>query len=704
MLAACTRSVGTEPSATASVSREVDATRSQGTAATTSTLPTPRAGQDIFAGVRGWLAYGDSGGPRYLTDRGSWEAHGEGIWAVNPEQPGPREDRIRLSDQLSQPVAWSADGSSLLIARAWLPDGTVVRHPSMTKRGIRIGLLVLHSDGTETRVVTLRADSQIFLGASLSPDASRVIYAAVGRRESSPSGIYVVDAPGGAPRLLRSATMEPVVVPGLRGEMYFPAFSPDGTKIAYFYGGGDHDHSLRIMNTDGTNVRVLFGADQRPNDAAWHVYGLAWSPDGSQLAFDADGPGVKGVWVIDADGSGLARVIPEGMRPSWSPDGSRIAYVRHRALYVADRDGTHVRRLMANMQRPWWCCGGVPWNPLPPSAPGDVPSAATGTSTAASMPAPRDVGSLAFAMDGDVYVGDWDGSNPVRIADGRPGCEYAGEGPLWSPDGRYLAYRHADCDDARNEWGVVVISDREGNVVASFPGEGWRISWSPDSSRVAVWDRFEQTIGIYGLDGERQRVLTLPPGWKQSGDVDPVWLPDGRSLFVGENAVIPVDGSTPHLTNQHLGMFPAFSPDGSRVALGRRSLAVAEPDGSHPREVFDPEEPQSFITSSLWSPTSDRIAFTLVTYANAPGDFRSESFRVGVVNVATGLVTMLAHTDGNDEYVTALDFSGDGTRILFRRDHKGARTWWSVNADGSDLRLLITRASSADWQPRRPTR
>ena len=82
---------------------------------------------------------------------------------------------------------------------------------------------------------------------------------------------------------------------------------------------------------------------------------------------------------------------------------------------------------------------------------------------------PGRLGSLAYGVDGDIYVADWDGSNAVRIAEG----EYWGEGPIWSPDGRYLAFR----DLARD----VVISDPEGNVIAEFPGEGWEIAWSPDS-------------------------------------------------------------------------------------------------------------------------------------------------------------------------------------------------------------------------------
>jgi hypothetical protein len=341
---------------------------------------------DIFAHVRGWIVYGKSGGPKHLTTDGTLVVRGEGIWAVNPERPGHRTDRIQLSDRPGEPVAWSADGSALLIMREWLPDGAPVSKPSFDKPGLSIGLVVLHSDGSETRAVTVDPQSAFLFGASLSPDGSQVVYAVEDRRHSSGSGIYAVDAQGGTPRLLRSTSMEPFVLPGWRGQMYWPAFSPDGTKIAYFHGGGDHSHSLRVMNADGTSPRVLFGPKQRPNPAASHVYGLAWSPDGSRLAFDADGTGAKGIWVIGADGSQLTRVIPDGMSPSWSPDGSRIAYAHRGALYVAQRDGTHVRRLIAGVNPSF--LGEMPWNPLPLAAPTEAESTPTaGASRTGSVPA-----------------------------------------------------------------------------------------------------------------------------------------------------------------------------------------------------------------------------------------------------------------------------------------------------------------------------
>jgi len=324
-------------------------------------------------------------------------------------------------------------------------------------------------------------------------------------------------------------------------------------------------------------------------------------------------------------------------------------------------------------------------------------------------PTPGSLGALAYGVDGDIYVADWDGSNAVRIADGHPLSDgdvcglvdYSIEGLIWSPNGRYLAYWRNSCEDGPNAWGTVIISDPEGNVVASFPGQGWLISWSPDSTRVAVWISWGETIGVYGLDGERQAVLTVPPGMMAPGDYDPVWLPDGASLMVPYGVEIPLDGSTPRKlpwADAHEGE-ATYSPDGSRVAYTTRtpleglvllrgqhqggSFVVGAADGSHAQEVFGAR-----VWKPVWSPTGDRIAFT-----------SGNGTELRVVDVATGTVTLLAEKDGSD-ILLVLDFSPEGDRILFSRAEDrgiGPSSLWSIHADGSDPRRLVTGTRWGDW-------
>jgi hypothetical protein len=315
-------------------------------------------------------------------------------------------------------------------------------------------------------------------------------------------------------------------------------------------------------------------------------------------------------------------------------------------------------------------------------------------------PAPAASGTLTYVLDGDIYVADPDGSNAVKVADGLPAedCygfsgEYWAEGPMWSPDGRYLAYRrYTDCSSSENPRDVV-ISDSEGNVLAMFPATGWDIAWSPDSTRVAVWDGTFETIGVYGLDGAQQTQLTMPPGWRPSGDHDPVWMPNGTSLMV-DNVEVPLDGGTPRqLPREDARSDPdATSPDGTRVAyVDHKSLVVAAVDGSDAREVEG-----RWALDPVWSPTGDRIAF-IYSEKNV---YASNELRV--LDVATGDVTSLAGMGGSVE-IWNIQFAPEGDRILFTRTEdggRGASSLWSVGVDGSDARLVVAGTTQGEWLSR----
>ena len=178
-----------------------------------------------------------------------------------------------------------------------------------------------------------------------------------------------------------------------------------------------------------------------------------------------------------------------------------------------------------------------------------------------------------------------------QVADGRPEArvpgqlgEYWAEGSVWSPDGRYFAYRGTDCvGPGEGLVGRRVISDARATSSRRSPPRGWNIGWSPDSTRVAVWDGLFETIGVYGVDGDWQTQLTVPSGLPAGGDYDPQWTPDGTSLVVDASSSCRSTAARPGTPVGRGNL----SPDGSHVAyVDRRSLTVARSDGSEPREVF----------------------------------------------------------------------------------------------------------------------
>jgi Tol biopolymer transport system component len=307
------------------------------------------------------------------------------------------------------------------------------------------------------------------------------------------------------------------------------------------------------------------------------------------------------------------------------------------------------------------------------------------------------LGHLAYGLDGDTYVADWDGRNPVRIADGDPitGADscggFWGEGAIWAPDGRHLAYRSYWSDACP---GVVYIADPDGHTVASFPGTGWLISWSPDSTRVATWAG--EAIGIYGVNGTRQALLTVPPGFMAPGDFDPVWSPDGRSLFVPLGGQVPLDGSKPvHLPpdDPRSHWQTAYSPDGARAAYLTYPgglLIVAAADGSQARPVVAEGRVESFG----WSPTGDRIAFVAATGSVDPQQGAADELRL--LDLASGSITTLAEASGTDPF-RAIRFSPDGDRILFAVTDRH-QSLWTIRTDGSDKRLLVAGTGWGDWQ------
>ena len=194
-----------------------------------------------------------------------------------------------------------------------------------------------------------------------------------------------------------------------------PAWSSDGTRIAFTSQPAAGNSDVYVMDADGSNRRQLTthaGSDYRP----------AWSPDGLRIAFVSERDNNRELYVMDADGGNLVRLtnhLQADTDPAWSPDGRRIAFSSNRdgnaEIYVMNADGTESTRLTTfsgdDVQPAW-------------SPQGD------------RIAFERRCGGTAWCVP-DIMVMNADGSAPNALT--------AGQEPAWSADGRKIAYASYTC-------------------------------------------------------------------------------------------------------------------------------------------------------------------------------------------------------------------------------------------------------------------
>ncbi len=263
---------------------------------------------------------------------------GRGAGPTPAQQPGAKPATIPISHM--RPVVVGLDGAQLSTVPGFVPDGPMVPHVNLVESlapspdGMRIAFAARHDgglqiatvgiDGTDLRWLTHYSEA---LGAVVaiptpawSPDGSHIAYV-------DPDGQIVVIAADGS---------DPVKLTSDAGLDQWPAWSPDGSTIAYSNsptgvnnsGFADNEEIWTIPSAGGTPSRLTRNGvpDSMP----------AYSPDGTRIAFSRGGS----IWLMDPDG-GHAHPLPghpgdASFNPRWSPDGSTLVVSRFEGAQAPD--------------------------------------------------------------------------------------------------------------------------------------------------------------------------------------------------------------------------------------------------------------------------------------------------------------------------------------------------------------------------------
>jgi dipeptidyl aminopeptidase/acylaminoacyl peptidase len=346
-----------------------------------------------------------------------------------------------------------------------------------------------------------------------------------------------------------------------------PQMSPDGKTVAVILSRAnakENRYDAEIVAID------VAGGTQRP--LTFDRRGVAaprWSPDGSAIAFLANGSSEKDakrqIWILPVAGGDARRITeaPRGVQQfAWSPDGSQIAFVTadeppktdEKVLSFEIGDDDYLMREEPTSSHLW----------LVPSKGGSARR---------------------------VTFGAW--SLPIAHPPG------PAPSPLsWSPDGKTIAVTHRESPHAgtpdSSRVALIDIATGQLHRLTTNDLDETQAVFSPDGSSVAFW------FARGGKRGSANAIRVAPVGGGNGTEITSsldhnvfrsIWLPDGKSFLTGAHDgttaayyVVALDGHSRRLDLGDIDPTHGFWPDASVSRGGVIAFTASTP--THPRELY----------------------------------------------------------------------------------------------------------------------
>ena len=375
-------------------------------------------------------------------------------------------------------------------------------------------------------------DTHSGYNATVRMDGDKAVEFLIGARIPTPTpaptptrGVVIVGPP---PTAVPTATPAPTPTPTPQppGEpTHTPTPTPTVTPVP---GGGliafetnrdgSGNEEIYVMASDGSNQTNL---TQFPGASDAFP---AWSPDGTKIAlqtFSRDGN--DEVYVMNADGSNqtnLSNNPAADIIPDWSSDGTKIAFSSNRdgnfEIYVMNADGSNQVRFTTNPDEEDvnlnWCT--------------------TGDKIVFTSQVPGSENTDVYVMDAVDNDGDGNGDNLILLANNAAHDNQ----PHWSPDYSKIAFVSQRDDGVGEIYVMdAVDSDGDGNGdnlirFTTNPAADQSPAWSPDQNRIAFYSARDGNFEIYVMDavdndgdGNGDNLIRLTNN--SAHDIHPDWQP-----------------------------------------------------------------------------------------------------------------------------------------------------------------------------------